>query len=246
MRKFFVDSGNITDNIIFIKDIKTIGHITKVLRLRTGNKILISDSSGWEYECEISDISVDEIRTTILDRHKNATEPNLKVTLFQGIPKSGKMDDTVRKVTELGIHKVYPVFMDRTVVVDNGSFGKKVDRMQRIAGEASKQCKRGHIPEIHGSIKFNEMIDLLDKFDLSLFLYEDEDKVTLKHVLENLDKEIITVAIIIGPEGGFSEKEAEILKRNAKSASLGKTVLRTETAGVAALSMVMYALEMAD
>lgn len=246
MRNFFVNSSSIDEDKIKITDKNDIIHITKVLRLRSREKIKISDSTGWEYICEISEIHSDRIITVICDRQKNSTEPNLEVTLFQGIPKAGKLDDTVRKVTELGIHEIFPVFMARTVITDNGNYGKKVMRLQKIAVEASKQCKRGKIPQINDKIDFNTMLKKLECFDLNLFLYEDENNITLKNILNKADKDTKTVAIIIGPEGGFSEPEANALKEKAFSASLGKTILRTETAGVAALSMVMYALEMRE
>lgn len=244
MRKFFVDINSISDNEIFITDAKDVRHIVRVLRLKQGDKIVISTSDEWEYMCEISSLDLDKVVGKIIDKQKNSTESNLKVTLFQGIPKAGKMDDTVRKVTELGISEVYPIFMSRTVVADKGNFSNKIKRLKKISQEASKQCKRGQIPEIHDSLDFSEMIERLEEFDLNIFLYEGEKNTTLKQVLKDVKEEVKTVSMIIGPEGGFSDDEAEILKTKGKSASLGKTVLRTETAGVVALSMLMYALEM--
>ena len=145
------------------------------------------------------------------------------------------------------------VFMDRTVVVDRGNFTKKIQRWQKVASEAVKQCKRGIIPEVSEAVKLSDVLESLADFDLVLLPYENEKGTTIKDVLlEAINPMAVEifgrpeqVAVIIGPEGGFSEKEAvKVIKAGGKSVSLGKTILRTETAGMAALSMIMYELEM--
>ena len=146
---------------------------------------------------------------------------------------------------ELGVHAIVPVFMERTVVVDKGNFGKKQDRWQKISDEAVKQCKRGIIPEVGSAVKFSGMLDVLPNYDLILFPYENEENRTIKDCLRQITCLPETVAIIIGPEGGFSDKEARTLdEAGAERVSLGKTILRTETAGPAALAMTMYELEL--
>ena len=167
------------------------------------------------------------------------------MTLFQGIPKAGKMEGIIQKSVELGVHAIVPVFMERTVVVDKGNFGKKQDRWQKISDEAVKQCKRGIIPEVGSAVKFSGMLDALPNYDLILFPYENEENRTIKDCLRQITCLPETVAIIIGPEGGFSDKEARMLdEAGAERVSLGKTILRTETAGPAALAMTMYELEL--
>ena len=245
MARFFVDSADVSEKSISIRSKEAIKHITKVLRLKEGDKLEISDSTEWEYEVEIDFIDSEVVETLILDKQKFAREPEIKVTLFQGIPKQSKMETIVQKCVELGVYSIVPVFMDRTVVVDKGKFDKKIERWQKISAEAVKQCKRGIVPEVRDAIKSKDLPDAMNEYDLILFPYENETGRTIKDALRGLENKPESVAIIIGPEGGFSDKEAETLKAaNADCVSLGKTILRTETAGLAALSMVMYELEL--
>lgn len=245
MSRFFTTTDNIGDKTIRITDKQDIQHIVKVLRLREGDKIDISDSVKWEYETEISYIDKEYVEAVILDKQKFTNEPFTKVTLFQGVPKQGKMELIIQKTVELGIYEIIPVFTDRSVVTDNGKFSKKIERWQKVSDEAVKQCKRGIIPNIGEDITFKQMLTLLAGFDLVLFPYENEDNRTIKDALRGLDYKPETVAIIIGPEGGFLDKEADSLRElNTQCVTLGKTTLRTETAGMAALAMVMYELEL--
>ncbi len=245
MSKFFVEASDILESTIRITDENDRKHLQKVLRLEVGDTIGISDTVEFEYLAEIVALEKDYIETKILDKQKFAREPELKITLFQGIPKQGKMETIIQKNVELGVFGIVPVFTDRTVVVDHGNFYKKIDRWQKISDEAVKQCKRGIIPEIYKELDFDEALHELQKFDLILFPYENEDKDTIKDCLRNLTVKPNKVGIIIGPEGGFSDQEAEKLKAmGAHCVTLGKTVLRTETAGMAAVAMTMYELEL--
>ena len=199
----------------------------------------------WEYRAEIVRIEEEEVLLVILDKQKFAREPNLEVTLFQGIPKAGKMESIIQKCVELGVHAIIPVFMERTVVVDKGNFSKKLDRWQKISDEAVKQCKRGMVPQVGRQRPFSEMLDKLRNYDLILFPYENEGDYSIKDCLRGLAEKPRSVAIVIGPEGGFSDKEAAALdEAGAARVTLGKTILRTETAGMAALAMTMYELEL--
>ncbi len=245
MHRFFVDKLDIGDEKISIKDRDDIKHITKVLRLMPGSIVEISDSAKFEYKAEILTLLPDEIDLLILDKQGFAREPNLKVDLFQGVPKQGRMEVIIQKSVELGINSIVPLFTKRTVVTDNGDFDKKIIRWQKISDEAVKQCKRGLIPKVTGPVTFGKMMKLLSEYDLVLFLYENEDQQTIKQVLRALTKTPETVAIIIGPEGGFSDEEACQLKASGASvATLGKTILRTETAGAAAIAVIMYEFEL--
>lgn len=245
MARFFVDASDVQGNCISIRSKEDIKHIVKVLRLKEGDSLEISDSSEWEYQVEIDFIDQEVIETVILDKQKFAREPEVQVTLFQGIPKQSKMETIVQKCVELGVYSVVPVFMERTVVVDKGKFDKKIERWQKVSSEAVKQCRRGIVPEVCPAVKSKELPDLLEHYDLVLFPYENETGRTIKDSLRGLKKKPATVAVIIGPEGGFSDGEADMLKGiGADCVSLGKTILRTETAGLAAISMIMYELEL--
>lgn len=245
MSRFFVDSTDIKDNVISITDQEDIRHILKVLRLGPGDTVDISDSAEFEYQTEIITIDKNLIETKILDKQKFAREPELKITLFQGIPKQGKMETIIQKNVELGVYSIIPVFTHRTVVTDKGSFCKKIERWQKISDEAVKQCKRGIIPEIKKEIQFQDAVKELGQYDLVLFPYENEENYSIKACLRSLQAKPQKVAIFIGPEGGFSDAEADaLIAAGAVSVSLGRTVLRTETAGMAAIAMVMYELEL--
>lgn len=263
MSRFFVEPENIGAGTIVIDDKNDLHHMMKVLRLKEGDKIEVSDTVEWEYEGVIESLSSEEAVLKITDKQAFAAEPKLRVTLFQGIPKQGKMETIVQKCVELGVSEIVPVFMERTVVVDKGNFHKKVDRWNKVSAEAVKQCRRGTIPPVRDDIKMKELLedstnsgkpDMFEDFDLVLFPYENERGTTIKDMLltvtspmykEITGGEIENVAIIIGPEGGVSPEEADaIVKGGGSSVSLGKTILRTETAGMAALAMVMYELEL--
>lgn len=245
MAKFFVDYHDVKESTIRITDADDRKHMTKVLRLGIGDTISVSDSVQFEYAAEITAIEKDHIEARILDKQKFAREPELKITLFQGIPKQGKMETIIQKTVELGVYSIVPVFTDRTVVVDHGNFYKKIERWQKIADEAVKQCKRGIIPQIQKEMMFQEMINSIVKYDLIVFPYENEEEYSIKDHLRGLKDKPRTVAVIIGPEGGFSDSEAEALKKTgARSVTLGKTILRTETAGMTAIGMTMYELEL--
>lgn len=245
MSKFFVDYHDVKDSTIRITDADDRKHLVKVLRLGLGDTISISDKVQFEYTAEITAVEKDYIETTILDKQKFAREPELKITLFQGVPKQGKMETIIQKTVELGVYSIVPVFTDRSVVIDHGNFHKKIERWQKVADEAVKQCKRGIIPQVHREMLFQDMLNDLVKYDLILFPYENEENFTIKDCLRKITEKPHRAAVIIGPEGGFSDKEAEsLLKIGAKSVTLGKTILRTETAGMAAIAMAMYELEL--
>lgn len=249
MSRFFVTPDQVGERYVTIDNREDLHHMTKVLRLREGDEIDVSDGEEWEYHVVITELQSDMCEAKILDKQKFAREPFTKVTLFQGVPKQGKMELIIQKNVELGVYRIVPVFMERSVVKDNGKFGKKLDRWQKISDEAVKQCKRGIIPEVSEAINMKEMIKDFSDYDLVLFPYENEDGTTIKDVLRGI-KEAggdapEHIAVVIGPEGGFADKEADaIVEAGGKSVSLGKTILRTETAGMAALSMVMYEMEM--
>lgn len=244
MSRFFVPPENIGADNIIINDKQDLHHMIKVLRLSEGDEIDVSDSVLWEYRGEIISLDSDEAEIKIIDKQKFTAEPDTRITLYQGVPKQGKMEVIVQKCVELGVDTIVPVFMDRTVVVDKGNFGKKIQRWQKVSDEAVKQCKRGIIPEVVDSLKTKEAIAQFDQYDLVLFPYENEEGRTIKDELRNCG-EPKKIAVIIGPEGGFSDEEADaIVKAGGKSVSLGKTTLRTETAGMAAIAMIMYELEL--
>ena len=286
MIKFFVSPEAVSGSNIYIEKKEDIKHLTKVLRAKCGDGVCISDGGEWEYETEIAAIDENCVTLRILDKQKPAREPRTRVTLYQGIPKASKMEIIIQKNVEMGVDRIVPVFMERTIVTDKGQFGKKLQRWQKIADEAVKQCKRSKIPQIEAPISFGEMLREIGgvepaqdkscaadkkqeekpekkvkvKYDLVICPYENEENRTMKDCLRGQTSEDSQtsqtaqtpaspkqVAVIIGPEGGFSDKEIALLEQCGASVqlvTLGKTILRTETAGLAALAMIMYELEL--
>jgi 16S rRNA (uracil1498-N3)-methyltransferase len=246
MHRFFVNPGQI-DNINSIISIlgSDVKHIRKVLRLKEGQELEICDGEGMEYRVLIDTIHDDKIDTIIEEVYPSKRESNIRITLYQGLPKSMKMDIIIQKCTELGIHSIIPISTNRTIVkIENSKAeNKKIERWQRIAYEAAKQSKRGRIPQI-GKVKYLQNIweDLCDN-ELNIIAYENESTKGLKQILYNHTTNIKKIGIIIGPEGGFEEQEIEDAKANGVlSFTLGPRILRTETAGFTALTIVMYAL----
>ena len=241
MPKFFVDSSNIQGSIakIYGTDVK---HITKVLRLQTKSILILCDGEGFDYVARLSKIESDALTLDIIEKKPCTAEPELKVTLFQSIPKNPKMEYIIEKCTELGIDSICPVVTERTVIkVDsNEAAEKKLERWRKIAKESVKQCARGAVPNIYDIYSLDETQGLVKCLDLVIVAYEEEKVTSLKSVLSR-NKNISSIGIFIGPEGGFDRSEIEFLKSmGAQTVTLGNRILRTETAGQAVLSAVMY------
>ena len=245
MSIFYIKNEQIDDNkkaVILGDDVK---HIRDVLRHKIGDLVDICDENGVKYVTKISNMEKASIGLEVLEVSNYTTEPSIMVTLFQGMPKADKLELIIQKCTELGVHEIIPVIMDRVVVkLDDKNIDKKVERWNKIALEAGKQSGRQKIPMVQKPTKLKNLIENISKYDIVLLPYECEKQISLKAVLKNLDKECKNVAIIIGPEGGFSENEIELLNlENVKRVSLGPRILRTETAGLATLAMVLYELQ---
>jgi len=245
MNRYFVNPNQIDEDVIRIVRKDDIHHIKNVMRMRTGDEIEISDGAMWEYTGTLDTQDPEGLKVHILNRRHFLREPKMHLTLFQGIPKQGKMDFIIQKSVEMGVSEVAPVFMARTVVADKGNFSKKLTRYEMIAEEAAAQSGRGIVPFIRHPIPFSKITETLNDFDLVLFLYENEEQTTIKQALRQLKTIPKRVALIVGPEGGFAPDEAELLlKIGTRCVTLGKTILRTETAGLAALAMCMYEMEL--
>jgi len=238
MRRFFVEKTDITDENAKIFEQEFI-HITKVLRCQPGEKCILLDGSGYEYLSEIDYIDEMYVSFKIFEKKSSETEPETRVTLYQGLPKSMKLDTVIQKTVELGVFSIIPFISSRCVKIPNNGFDRKKERLERIALEAVKQCKRAVVPEISNPLSFESLFESSAKHELTLLCYEGEEKTDLKSVLEHSDAK--DIGLIIGPEGGFSSSEAEkLIETGATPISLGKRILRTETAGMAALAMIMY------
>ena len=243
MHKFFVHEQNIFDDTAII-DGEDVKHIYKVLRLEAGNQIAINNCQGVEYLGEILEIDKKEVKVSLLRRLTTNNESPIEVHLFQGLPKSQKMDLIVQKATELGVMEITPVITERVVAKNEMGEYKKMDRWNRISLEACKQSKRTMIPKVNEPMKFRNLLNILNKFDLILVPYENEQGKGLKSICSSINRASVkTVAIVIGPEGGFEESEIDTLKKHkAEIITLGPRILRTETAGFVCASLIMYEL----
>jgi 16S rRNA (uracil1498-N3)-methyltransferase len=242
MHKFFVSKDNIADDKAFIQD-EDVKHIYKVLRLDVGDKISINDCEGSEYLGEISDIDKRQVAVNLLEKLPVNNESPVNIYLYQGLPKSSKMDLIVQKGTELGIKEITPVITERVVVKSELGEFRKVDRWGRIALEACKQSKRSLIPRIGTPIEFHQLMEKLKEMDLVVVPYENQEGFGIKHMMKNIKDNIKNIAVVIGPEGGFDTEEIEALKEiGAYIVTLGPRILRTETAGFVCTTMLLYEL----
>lgn len=250
MPKFFVKENQISNNKIEIVG-DDVNHITNVLRMKQGEILKVcNQETGENYIAEIINAQKNSVTCEIQEKLDETAESNVDITLYQGLPKFEKMELIIQKNTEVGVNAIVPVIMERTVVkLDEKQVSKKLERWQKIAEIAAKQSMRDKIPEIKNIIKINKISDSLknEKFDTILVAYENEEKTMLKKELkklENLKDKKYKIAIIIGPEGGISEREIEQLNNlGAKCVSLGRRILRTETAGIIMSGDIMYELE---
>ena len=246
MHKFFTPKELINGDVAKIigDDVK---HIYKVLRISEGEKVTLNNCEGVEYLGRVKSVSKQEVLIEILEKLELNNESNVKIYLFQGLPKSQKMDLIVQKGTELGITEFIPTITHRVDVKLKGEF-KKLDRLNRIALEAAKQSKRSIIPKVLEPIEFDEVLDKINSLDLLIVPYENANNFGIKTLINELRKEnnidsIKNIGIFVGPEGGIEEDEIEKLKdKGAYIVTLGKRILRTETAGFVATSLIQYEL----
>ncbi|OHW62555.1 ribosomal RNA small subunit methyltransferase E [Andreesenia angusta] len=242
MHRFFVDRSQISGEVVTIsgEDLK---HIKNVLRLKEGEEVSICDGEENDYVAVIESIDSQEVLLSIVESFKSKGEAPIKLKLYQGLPKGDKMELIVQKCTELGVSEIVPMATKRAVVKlsDEKKIAKKLERWQKIAEEAAKQSKRGRIPLVDRLVTLKEAVSELGEDELALMLYESERENSLKKALRGYDGK--NVSVFVGPEGGFEESEAEMLKAaGAKVVSLGNRILRTETAGLAASAVIMYEL----
>lgn len=241
MSKFFVKRDSFFGEKILISN-EDVNHITKVLRLLEKDIIIVCDCEGTDYKAEIEKIEKHLVTLRILESYKSMGEPSIKVTLYQGLPKASKLDYIIQKTVELGINKIVPVITNRTVVkIENDKAAEaKTERWQKIAYEAAKQCGRGILPQVEKPLLFDELLLRIPSHELIIMLYENEKDNSLKNTLA-LHKNATDIAIIIGPEGGFAQNEVQrAIEAGAKTAGLGSRILRTETAPVSVVSVLMY------
>lgn len=245
MYRFFCEKSQIADGKVSITG-EDVRHIRNVLRMRPGEIILVSCGDEWEYTCRITSLSEEEVCAEITDAQKPGKELPSRITLFQCLPKGDKMETVIQKAVELGAAEIVPVASKRCVVkLDAKKAAARVSRWNAIAESAAKQAKRMIIPEVHEILSFREALQYAQIPDSVLLIpYENAEGMQKTRTLLSAIAPGRPVAVLIGPEGGFDEAEVEEAERAGfQTITLGKRILRTETAGMTVLSILMYLLE---
>lgn len=244
MHNFFVNENQKQNNRFFING-TDFNHIKNVLRMNIGDTFLVSEN-GVSNLCEIESFESDTVIVKILEENYNDTSLPIKIYLFQGLPKGDKMELIIQKCVELGVHEIVPVQMSRSVVkIEEKKKKNKRDRWQAISESAAKQSKCTKIPEISEILTYRQALEKAKDLDLLFVPYESKNGMEDTKNALNQIKSGMSVGILIGPEGGFDEKEIqEALEINGKVISLGKRILRTETAAITSVSMCMLYAEM--
>lgn len=244
MNHFFVEEWQVQGSDIVIQG-SDVNHIKNVLRMKAGDEIMVSDGTDKHFICSITELSEENVIAKIVDVDSNSSELPVKLTLFQGLPKADKMELIIQKAVELGAYEIVPVAMRRCVVkLDAKKEKNKLARWNGISESAAKQSKRMIIPQVKPVMTFQEAVAYAKGLDYNVIPYEFAQG--MKQSKERIKKisEYKQVGIFIGPEGGFDEAEISLAKENhMQIISLGKRILRTETAGLTTLSIIMFELE---
>lgn len=244
MHHFFVTPDQVMGEAILIEG-QDVNHMKNVLRMKLGEQVEISDGNNKKYLCEVEGYEEDTARLHILEEMEADTELSSKLYLFQGLPKSDKMELIVQKAVELGAYEIIPVSTKRAVVkLDAKKAAKKVERWNSISESAAKQAGRSLIPEVTDVLTFSQALKKASELDVVLIPYElAEGMEESKQIIRSIKKGQ-SVGIFIGPEGGFERAEVEeAMETGAKPITLGRRILRTETAGLTILSVLMFELE---
>lgn len=244
MHRFFAEPDQIGEKEIVITG-ADVNHIRNVLRMRADEEVLIADGQGAEYRCKLTDLGENEVRAQILWKLDGNAELASAITLFQGLPKSDKMDLIVQKCVELGVDRIVPVSTKRAVVkLDAKKEQTRLKRWNTISESAAKQSGRGVIPEVSGVMSFEKALEEAKKLDVLLIPYERAEHMAETRRVMGEIRPGQSVGIFIGPEGGFEESEVEeAVAAGARAITLGRRILRTETAGLAVMAMLSYLLE---
>jgi 16S rRNA (uracil1498-N3)-methyltransferase len=244
MPRFFVNKNNIEENRILI-DGSDAHHIARSLRMAEGDEAIVCDGEGMEYRCTLTRIRDEECECSIIEALDSGAESPVRITLCMAYPKGDKLEVVIQKAVELGCDQIIPFESSRCIKRPKAEKAEKqTARLQRIAEEAAKQCGRARIPTVSAPISFKQMLTEAKKSDISLLCYENEDGKSIKDALRS-EREIKSASIIVGAEGGFSPDEAEeAVNSGCLSVTLGRRILRCETAPLFALSSICYELEL--
>ena len=244
MPRFFVEPGQVDDQIITITG-GDVNHIKNVLRMHQGDTLSVSDGCGKDYFCSIKTMDKDQVILHIENSWDSYVELPVKLHLFQGLPKGDKMELIIQKAVELGVYEIIPVITSRTIVkLDPKKEDKKVARWQMVCESTAKQSGRGMIPKVTSPVSFKKALELAGALEAGVMPYERAQGMDAARTLVKELHGKKSIGIFIGPEGGFDPAEVELAQaQGIRTMTLGKRILRTETAGLAVLSVFMFELE---
>lgn len=252
MTRFFIEAIVPEDQNTYMFSGEEAKYLADVLRMQPGECVCLCDGARTELTCKITEISKKSVTVEFVDRQQNQTEPPYEAVLYQALVKGDKMDLIIQKAVELGVSRIVPVACTRSIVkLDGKDSEKKVARWQKIAGEAARQCGRGIVPRIGDSLPYEHAIEQARALSDLVFLpWEGEKSLPLSSVLDDFAPEeqasgsAPRISFFIGPEGGFDPKEIDTAQElDVRTVTLGRRILRTETAGMAVLAMLIYRLE---
>lgn len=245
MPRFFIDTGNVASGTVYIKG-DDARHIALSLRMATGEHITVCDGAGSVFDCELRSIRPDCVEAAVISALDGNAEAPCSVRLYVAMPKGDKLELIVQKATELGADAVIPFISERCISRPDGrSAEKKLERLCRIAEEASKQCGRGVIPKVYPTLDYNAALKEAASADMPLYCYEGEGTVPLGAAIRDKLKRYMTVSVMTGSEGGFSVREADAARLHGMiMCGLGARILRCETAPIYMLSAIMYESEL--
>ena len=243
MHRFFVNIGNISENKVVISDSR-VHQLRDVLRMKTGDEIIVLDNTGLEYRVRLANISPKEITGEIIDKKTSEAEPLTKITLYQSLLAREKFEFVLQKCTEIGVTSFVPVITERSIVRKADKItNNKLTRFENIITEAAEQSARGKIPVLNDPVNLSQALSELEDYDICL-AGSTQKCPSLKKILKESKTHPENIALFIGPEGGFSENELELLAgRAVKLFSLGERILRTETAALVASAIILYELD---
>lgn len=243
MHQFFIDAAQVGREYVTITG-SDAHHIKHALRMKAGEKIRVSSRDGRDFFCVISELAEDFVQAEILDEEAPSTELSGKIYLFQGIPKGSRMETVIEKTVELGVYEIIPVAMKYCVAkIDPKKEAAKVTRWQKLSEAAAKQSKRSIIPKVHSVMPYQEALEYASACDVRLLPYENARGMqAAKDAFLSIQKGS-SVSVFIGPEGGFAAEEIALAKDRMQIISLGRRILRTDTAGIAVMSMLMMKME---
>ncbi len=248
MPHFFVDSEQISDGFVTIVG-EDAHHISRSLRMAKGDNVTVCDMKKHDYECELLEFENGYVRARVISEKESPTEPNYRAHLFQALPKGDKLEYIIQKSVECGVYSITTFESERCIARSGDNDANKLKRRNKIAIEAAKQSRRGIIPEVKATVSFAKMLEEISRFDLVLFCYEGERMFSIAKVLADNRQMIRShecdIAIVVGSEGGFSDKEVEAFARfGYMPVGLGSRILRTETASSFVLACLSYEFEL--